>query len=64
MSVRQGWRIPDRAKLTVLRPWRYIDVWRDRKGRPRTWLGHLRALAKAEGVTLSEIRRRVERKTP
>jgi len=32
--------------------WRYIDVIRDRRGRLRSWEGHLRALARAEGISL------------
>ena len=41
----------------ALQPFKYIDPWKTAKGKSRTWLGHMRALAKIKGWPLERIKR-------
>lgn len=41
-----------------MKPFRYIDTVKTKKGKTRTWLGHLRALARIEGIPLKELMKR------
>jgi hypothetical protein len=54
-------RGPGGCWRTALRFYRHVDVVRDRRGRLRSWEGHLRALARAERMPLRKIRDLLER---
>lgn len=41
------------------RAWIDLCPWRDKRGRPRTWEGHLRVLAKQKGVSARKLRERI-----
>lgn len=39
-----------------LKPYKWRDPWYSKKGKLRTWLGHLRVLAEQEGRSLRKIK--------
>lgn len=41
------------------RAWLTQDPWRDKRGRARTWEGHLRVLARQKGVPVKKLRERI-----